>query len=386
MKTDFLIIGAGGMARAIAFDLLNYEPRHSVVLLDRDPSALEDISRFLGKEGVEYVVGDASDKALVTSLMNRSVAAIGASSYKLHLACAEVAVATGTHWVDLGGNPDVVKSQFALDALAKGASVGIVPDAGLAPGLVNVLGGYLASHLDVIDELHFRVGGLPQNPQPPLFYGLVFSPEGLANEYHEPAWVIEEGELKSVESLTGWERIYFGAPLGTLEAFHTSGGASTMVETFLGKVKALDYKTLRYPGHHRKIKLLGDLGFWNEETVQVRSRETGELVKTAPRDVLGALMMKNGFITDDLVVLLAWGIGKKNGKECRRDIKMLDFADPETGLTSMARTTGFPATIIARMLAEGKITARGVLRQEEVVPAEMMIDELAKRGVKIEVS
>ncbi len=390
MKDSILIIGAGGMARAIAYDLLNFTPKHKVTLLDRDQAALDRLAEYLGTGDVKYVKGEATDRELLRSLMKTASAAIGASSYKLHFDACEAAIESGTHWVDLGGNPTVVQKQFALHEKALAAGVGVVPDSGLAPGFINVVGGYIASQLDQIDELHFRVGGLPQNPEPPLFYGLVFSPEGLANEYHEPAWVIENGDIKTVESLTGWERIYFGAPNGTLEAFHTAGGSSTMVETFKGRVKALDYKTLRYPGHLRMIKLLGDIGFWSESVVNVKQAsggdvETSKFVDVAPRDVLGALLMRKGYVTDDLVALMAWGIGTKDGKPLRVEVKMLDYSEEATGLTAMARTTGFPATLVARMLVEGTIRERGVLRQEGSVPAEAMFEALAIRGVKVEV-
>jgi len=385
------MIGAGGMARAMAWDLRHVEPFHNVVVLDHDPEALEGLANFVGRDGVQTVCGDAGNGELLKELMTDASAAIGAASYRYHYHAAAEAVQSGAHWVDLGGNPTVVKQQFSLHDKAVAARVGVIPDAGLAPGLINIIGGALASRLDTIDELHFRVGGLPQFPKPPLFYGLVFSPEGLANEYHEPAWVIEDGNVKEVESLTGWERVYFGSPLGTLEAFHTSGGASTMVETFTGKVTALDYKTLRYPGHLRKIKLLGDLGFWKDDPISPSPvsgggiKGGGEVFETTPRAVLGEMLKRLGWVTEDLVALVAWGIGRKAGRKHRVDIKMADYYDPTTKLTSMARTTGFPAVILARMLAEGELTERGVLRQEVSVPPERMFEELAKRGVKIEV-
>lgn len=374
------------MARAIAFDLLNYEPKYQLIILDREQNALDNLSDFCSGKDLMTVKGDASDKHLLRELMQDTDAAIGASSYKLHYIASMTAIEEKCHWVDLGGNPTVVQQQFALHEQAKTANVGVVPDAGLAPGFVNVIGGYLASRFDEVSELHFRVGGLPQNPKPPLFYGLVFSPEGLANEYYEPAWVIENGEVRAVESLTGWERVHFNAPLGNLEAFHTSGGASTMVDTFRNSVRELDYKTLRYPGHLRKIKLLGDLGFWGETPLKVRCKELGAECTVSPRDVMGAMLMKSGFITDDLVALIAWGIGRKDGVIKRIEVKMLDYADPVTGLSAMARTTGFPATIICRLLVEGSIMEYGVLRQEVSVPAIEVFNELLKRGVKVEIA
>jgi len=383
MKSHILIIGAGGMARAIAYDLHNREPHYPLIILDRDEEALHRLSEFLGDSAdVKTVCGDASDLNLLQEMMPSALAAVGAASYTLHHDASAIAIHEGSHWVDLGGNPTVVQRQFHLHPKALAAGVSVIPDAGLAPGFVNIVGGAIAARLDEIDELHFRVGGLPQFPKPPLFYGLVFSAEGLANEYHEPAWVIEEGEAREVESLTGWERIHFGAPLGTLEAFHTSGGASTMIETFHGKVKTLDYKTLRYPGHLRKIKLLGDLGFWGDDRIEVADFEGG-LCATTPRAVLGKLLERQGWVKEDLIALAAWGVGKKDGKNKRIDVRMTDYYDAATGLSAMARTTGFPAAILVRMMVEGVITARGVLRQETSVPYEAVFNALAERGVTI---
>jgi len=150
-----------------------------------------------------------------------------------------------------------------------------------------------------------------------------------------------------------------------------------MVETFRGKVRTLDYKTLRYPGHLRRIKLLGDLGFWSDKPVVA-----GE-VEVQPRAVLGALLERQGWVKEDLIALAAWGIGVKNSRRLRIDARMLDFYDETTGLSAMARTTGFPAAILARMLMDGRIADRGGLRQEAAVPQTEFLKELEKRGVRI---
>jgi len=191
------------MARAIAFDLLNSDPPIPLILLDRDPDALSRLTKYLGKSGIESVVGDASDMSLLGELMRQAGVAIGAASYTLNLNAVRAAVVEGSHWIDLGGNSSVVQRQMELSDSALNRDVALIPDAGLAPGLVNILGKALFEMMDITEELHFRVGGLPQFPKPPLFYGLVFSAEGLANEYHEPALVptCEEGYNYSLVSL-----------------------------------------------------------------------------------------------------------------------------------------------------------------------------------------
>lgn len=379
MEDHIFIIGSGGMAQAIAFDLLHREPRIPVVVLDRDKTALDRLATFTGRDNLQTIVGDAEDESLLLRLMSRAKVSIGAASYRYHYSSAKTAVYEGSHWLDLGGNPDVVKQQFSLHTDAVKAGVSVIPDCGLAPGMVNTLAAGIVSQMDTIEEIHIRVGGLPQTPREPLFYGLVFSPEGLANEYYEPTWVIEEGAIKQVESLTGWERVHIGPPLGSLEAFHTAGGSSTLVDTYNGKLKTLDYKTLRYPGHLRRIKLLKDLGLFSTDEIR-----NGFPSGITPRFVLGKLLEKHiGWVEDDLVALKIWATGRKNNQSIKNECQMIDYSDTETSLSAMARTTGFPAAIIARMLVDGRISDRGVLYQEKSIPVDGFIEELKSRGINI---
>ena len=162
---------------------------------------------------------------------------------------ARAAIEARTNFCDLGGNNSVVDSELALDAQARAAGINIIPDCGLAPGMVSVLAAHGAARFRRLDELHIRVGGLPQKPRPPLDYQIVFSVEGLINEYVERARVIRDGEIIEVESMTEVESLQFPAPFGQMEAFQTSGGTSTLPETFLGRIRELDYKTIRYTGN-----------------------------------------------------------------------------------------------------------------------------------------
>jgi len=344
------------MARAIAFDLQHRQPQYPLIILDREPEAARNLVSFVGDAGLETVVGDAGDIDLVRRLMSEVDLTIGAASYHLNCQLTSLAVESGSHWVDLGGNNAVVARQFELDSDAKAAEVAIIPDCGLAPGIVNVLAGDARRKLDEIDELHFSVGGLPQEPKPPLFYGLLFSPDGLANEYSEPVRVIEGGRSVEIPPLTGREQVVVGPPYGVLEAFHTSGGSSTMVDTFAGDVQVLDYKTLRYPGHLRRVKLLLDLGLLDTEPIDL-----GDDLKVAPRRLLGKLLERLGWVDEDVAILKGWAEGRREEKKpvqqagqatpinrMRVEWRMMDQFDPDTGLTAMARTTGFSAAIVAR--------------------------------------
>ncbi len=376
---EILIIGAGAMTRAIAYDLAKLT--YNTTVMDRDQSALDRLIEFLGKDNIRTHLADASSLNTCRKLFIGKSLIIGAAGYKYNYELTRLAVECGANWVDLGGNNDVVTQQFTLDEEAKSAEVAVIPDCGLAPGIVNVIAGDMANRLDQIDELHFRVGGLPQKPKPPLFYGFVFSPDGLANEYYEPSRIIVDGEVKEVPSLTGWERVHTGPPYGALEAFHTSGGSSTMIETFVGKVKSLDYKTLRYPGHLGKVKLLLDMGLFDDSEIEISDNK-----RVVPRSLFGALLERFGWIREDVVILKAWAIGQRGDKRIRIDYSLFDEYDPATDLTAMARTTGFSAAVIAYMIINRTISASGVLRQEVSVPTDYYFIEMEKRGLLINVS
>jgi len=378
---QILIIGAGAMSRSIAFDLLKTEPAYHVTIMDREQDVLDSLVKFVGSDDISAIIGNAGDIDSCRELFKGKDIIIGAAGYRYNVELTKLAVECNANWIDLGGNNDVVDCQFKLDKEALSNDVTVVPDCGLAPGMVNIIAGDAVNRLDEVYELHFRVGGLPQEPKPPLFYGLVFSADGLANEYSEPSLVIENGNVVEVESLTGWEQVHVGAPYGILEAFHTSGGSSTMVRTFSGIIKNLDYKTLRYPGHLRGVRLLYDLGFFNNREIDL-----GGGNYAAPRKLFTAALERLGWVTEDIVILDCWALGKRDGQSVRIEYSLLDSYDSQTGLTAMARTTGFSAAVIVRMILDGTISAKGVIRQEISVPPGEYFNNLKERSVEIKIT
>jgi len=377
----YLLLGAGLQGTAIALDLIrNVDDTESLIICDRDREAVAVLAARLDDPRVETVVGDITDAGLVAPLMRDATTAISAVNYWFNPALTELAIAGGAHLVDLGGNNDIVRRQLDQDGAARAAGVTIIPDCGLAPGLAGLLGYHLADGLDEAHEVRLRVGGLPADPRPPLDYMLVFSAQGLINEYIEPAEVIRNGELKTVPSLTEVEELVFPEPFGLLEAFQTSGGTSTLPQTLAGKVRNLDYKTIRYRGHCEKIRLLVDLGLTGSDALDIR----GQAV--APRDVLAAVLERHlPTEGEDIVLLLCEALGEVGGRVVRRAIRIIDRQDPTTGLSAMTRMTGFPTAIIAEMLARGEVDRPGAVPQELVVPAERMLDELRRRGIEPEV-
>jgi len=372
-----LVLGAGRMGLGAVHDLVSQSDVDGVTVADFDRAKADQIAARYPQKVVAAQI-DCNDHAAVVELMRGHASAISCVNYWLNERLARAAIEAGTHFCDLGGNNDVVDAELALDAEARKAGVNIIPDCGLAPGMVAVLVAHGASKFQKLDEVHIRVGGLPQNPQPPLNYQLVFSVEGLINEYIEPARVIRDGKVVTIESMTEIESLDFPQPFGTMEAFQTSGGTSTLVETFLGKVSALDYKTIRYPGHCEKFKTMIDLGLCKSELLEVDG------VRVKPRRVLGELLVKNLPHDEPDVVLVRVEFAGDNGKTLRYDI--IDRYDPETELSAMMRTTAFPASIVALMMARGQTTSRGALPQERCIPPDLFMDELAKRRIDVQIS
>ena len=216
---------------------------------------------------------------IVEVLETLRIPVLGVEGHEADDVIATLAVRAGVHYADLGGNTGIVFQQLQLDETARAHGISAIPDCGLAPGMVNILAAAGIRALDRTDQVRCYVGGLPQHPRPPLHYTIVYSLEGVLDYYTTTSWILRDGELRQVEALSEIETVQFPEPPGTLEAFHTAGGLSTLPWTYQGRVRTMEYKTLRYPGHAHIMRAIRDLGLLDTEPVQVR----GELV--APRDV-----------------------------------------------------------------------------------------------------
>ncbi len=373
-----LVIGAGRMGHGAVFDLAHNSPEvEAITVADADFAKAEKIAELVGNPKISAVQLDVGDEEKTISVMRGHDAAISCVNYWYNLKLSRAAIETRTNFCDLGGNNYVVDEQLALDEEAKNAGINIIPDCGLAPGMVSILAMQGANRFSEIEEIHIRVGGLPQNPQPPLNYQLVFSVEGLINEYIETARVIRGGEIKEIESMTELETLSFdGFP--ELEAFQTSGGTSTLPDTFSGKIKELDYKTIRYRGHCDKFKMMIDLGLCSSEEI------IADFAKVTPRKVLGELLTRNLPADEpDYVLIRLEFVGKIEGESKRLRYDIVDKFDETTGLSAMMRTTAFPASIIAQMMAKGDVKMRGATPQELSIDSDKFVAELAKRNIKI---
>ena len=372
-----LVLGSGQMGKGAAYDLVKQDSVEQIILADIDTKCAESLAKEVGDKAVAETV-DATNRNQLVKAFSNVDSVISAVSYTVNLLHTEVAIETGTHMCDLGGGWTVVQKQLEMHDLAKDAGITVVPDCGLAPGMVSVLAREGIEYLDRVENVKIRVGGLQQEPRPPLNYALIFSVEGLINEYIEPCVALRNGKITMEEPLVGFEEITFPEPFGKLEAFNTSGGTSTLPHTYEGKVNELDYKTIRYPGHGHKMWCLMKLGFMDSKEVEVDGK------KIAPRKVLESLLEKNLPPSGKDVTLLRVIIEGWKGTESRNiEYEVIDYFDETTGLTSMMRTTSFPASVTALMMADGRITEHGVLTPERCIPPSPFIEELRSRGIDI---
>jgi lysine 6-dehydrogenase len=393
-----LVIGAGMMGSAAAFDMARSVGVESVTLADADIQRAQECAKFIGNTHgrkaalVRPVHVDAADESAAAALMRGHNGVLSAVPYFFNVGLARAAIGAGCHFADLGGNNTVVRKTLAMGAEAEKNRVGVAPDCGLSPGMASILAGDLVRRAralartkgkasssrggkpkPLVDSLKLYVGGLPKQPKPPFEYQLVFSVHGLINEYVEPARVLKAGKMIDIEPLTEPEE--FRLPgLRPMVAFHTSGGTSTMPETFQGEVGECFEKTLRYPDHYKLIRGLYDLGFFSSEKRRLKTAEI------SPRELTAHLFLEklSGEEPDRTIMRIEAHVGKTV-----LSYTMIDEYDRRTGLTSMMRTTAWPASIVLQMMVNGIIAHRGSIRQELDVPTDVFLREISRRGIKI---
>lgn len=374
MTTNVLaVLGAGMQGTAAAYDMARFGAAQ-VRLFDADGPraavAAHRINTLLGRSAATGEALDARDGRAVTRALEGVAVTLSGLPYYLNLGAAKAAMEAGSSFGDLGGNTDVVWEELALDGEARARGVSIVPDLGLAPGMGNTLAAYAMGRVRGARKVSVRCGGLPQVPRPPLDYKLVFSVEGLTNEYFGKAVFLREGRRVEVDTFDELEAVQWeGMP--ALEAFTTSGGTSTCPWTFEGRLESYDYKTIRYDGHFAKMKLLKDLGLLDLAPIDVLG------AKVVPREVFHSLARaKLAFPGDRDLVLLRVTC---EGADETLTLSLRDDHDEATGFTAMERTTAFPASIVCLMMAAGEVSP-GAHRLESAVDAVTFVEALSKRG------
>ncbi|NIA24295.1 MAG: hypothetical protein GWP04_01865 [Gammaproteobacteria bacterium] len=376
------VIGAGRQGTAAGYDMAVHGDAQEVILADRDlivaQRAAARINSLVGRSvAVAEEIDVANEDALV-GLVGPLDVFLCATPFVLIPGCTRAAIAAGTGMVDLGGHTATVLDQLDLDEEARAAQIAIVPDCGMGPGLNNTLALAAVERLReqgaVPREARVWDGGLPQDPKEPWRYALFFHINGLTNEYDGTALVLRDGEVSEVDTLTEFETLEFD-DLGTLEAFVTSGGTSTVPYTMAGELEVYENKTLRYPGHYAAFRAFKDLGLFSMDPVDVGG------TPVVPRDLYHALLgpQLEGDDVHDVCVMRAEAIGVRGGRDVSVRFELVDRYDPETGFSAMERLTGWHAAIMAELIARGEVPV-GVHPVERAVSPLRFLEEVRARG------
>ncbi len=372
-----LVLGYGNIGSVVATDLAESMPSTAVVIAGRHRNKAEEAATAIHKENVTGIQLDANNHRRLVDAMKKFDIVIGTLPGDVGYQSVKAAIDAKVDMVDVSYMPE---NPLTLNEDAIEAGVTIVPDCGVAPGLSNILVGRAISKLDQVENIYIMVGGLPQEPVPPLDYIITWSVEDLVDEYTRKAKIVENSEVVEVEALTGVEEVNFPG-VGKLEGFYTDG-LRTLLYTVKG-VKDMWEKTLRYPGHVEKIELLKTLGFFDEHLIEVES------ARLPPRRVTVKLLekkLRRPEIKDILAMKVEVGGIAEGSRRCYV-YHLLDRYDQEHGVTAMARTTAYPASIVAQLIAQRAIEEKGVVPLEKLGIKEKIFNrilaELKKRRVKI---
>lgn len=372
-----LILGCGNIGSVAAEDIGKSIDAIEVVVADRNETRAKLIAEGISESNVSWIQLDAAKHNELVKTLEDFDLAMGFLPGKLGYRLAEACVDARNDLVDVSY---MAENPLTLNDKAIKAGVTIIPDCGLAPGISNILVGHAAGKLDKVQTVCIMVGGLPEKPVPPLGYVITWSLESLLDEYTRKARIVKEGEIVEVEALNGLEEIEF-PNVGRLEAFYTDG-LRTLPYT-VSNVDNMWEKTLRYPGHAKKIKLLKALGFFDEKQINV------EDVSLSPRKLTVKLFdqkLRRPEIRD-IVAMQIEVSGIKNDKHVRYVYHMLDRYDENRGITAMARTTAYPASIIAQLMLKKAVKAKGVVPLERLGMSEeffsKFLNQLEKREIRI---
>lgn len=370
-KRRITVLGAGLVGYPIALDL-SQDDNLEVTLYDIRIDRLEWIRAK--HSNIFTAKADLSDNQSVRNAIQSADLVISAVPGFLGFQTLKTIIEEGKNVIDIAFFPEDL---FELDTLAKDNDVIAISDIGVAPGMSNVLVGYAFKKLDVTEKVRIYVGGLPKVRQWPFEYKAGFSPIDVIEEYTRPARFIRGGHLIEMPALSEPELIDFEG-FGTLEAFN-SDGLRSLIKTI--DCPDMIEKTLRYPGHIDKIKLLKACGFFSDAPMNIK----GQIIR--PIDLTTQLLFPIWDLKDaeDVTIMQVIVEGNKDDRKLRYSWNLADSFDKKTGVHSMARTTGYTATAAARLLLAGLYDRKGVSPPEylgfEENCTQFLLDDLAKHEV-----
>jgi saccharopine dehydrogenase-like NADP-dependent oxidoreductase len=350
---NILVIGGGKIGSVVAALLVHapghgsHESRYRVTVADRSAAQLADVQRETPSRELDTLVLDVNDADQLRHALQGRFAVLSAAPYHLSVKVAEAAREAGVHYLDL---TEDVASTRRIRELAVGASSAFIPQCGLAPGFISIVAADLARQFDSLDSVRMRVGALPAYPSNALNYNLTWSTEGVINEYCEPCEAIVDGQVREVPALE--EREEFSLDGVLYEAFNTSGGLGTLCETLAGKVRTLNYRTIRYPGHAAIMKaLLHDL----------RLKDRRDVLKDILENALPTTLQ-------DVVIVFVTVAGQREGRLQQDTYARKIYSHVLAGRmrSAIQITTASSLCAMLDMLAAGQLPPSGFVRQEDV--------------------
>jgi saccharopine dehydrogenase-like NADP-dependent oxidoreductase len=340
---DVVVIGAGKIGATVA-GLLAATGDYQVTLADRSPDILASLEP---RERLRTHVADVEDSAKLVDLLNGQFAVVNAAPFHLTALIAEAARAARTHYLDL---TEDVASTRRVRELAAEAGCAFIPQCGLAPGFVSIVAFDMAKRFEALDSVKLRVGALPQYPSNALNYNLTWSTDGVINEYCEPCEAIVNGVRREVTPLEELEE--FSLDGVTYEAFNTSGGLGSLCDTLEGKVRNLNYRTIRYPGHAVIMRaLLNDL----------RLRDRRDVLKNILEHAVPTTLQ-------DVVIVFVTVSGRNQGRLVQETYANKIYSRDVDGrvLSAIQITTAAAICTVLDLLASGALRRSGFIRQEDI--------------------
>jgi lysine 6-dehydrogenase len=332
------------MGATIAQDLVKSKQVDQVTVYDIDRGRLQALARKEHSWKLRTKVHDVRKRSETVKLLKMCDVGIGALPYGLSEYAIHSAINARANFVDLIFGWRF--GQAETNSACRRRGITIIPACGLAPGLTNILAMAASEPMERVDEVHIKVGGIPEEPRPPLNYRIVFSFQAVLEEYLRKARIIKNRRIVDVPALSGLETIYFRPSVGKCECFYTDG-LSTLVQT-IRKVREMDEKTIRWPGHAEQIMSLIDCGLLETKPISYHGQPI------APREFVSNVLSDRLALGKerDLTLLRVDVSGKKGGKLTRHRYEMVDHYDGRHETTSMARTTSFPCSTAAQFLEE----------------------------------
>ena len=357
-RTKVFLVGAGKIGRAIAAFLAETGD-YAVSVGDREEGALAAFARL----GVRTMPLDVHDAPALRAALDGQDVVISALPFTLTVAVATAAKAAGAHYFDL--TEDVASTRFVKD-LAEGADTAFVPQCGLAPGFVSIVGNDLAQRFERLEELRLRVGALPLYPTNALKYNLTWSTDGLINEYCNPCEAIVDGERRDVEALEGHET--FSLDGIEYEAFNTSGGLGTLADSLAGRVRTLNYRTVRYPGHLDVVRLLIN---------DLKLRDRRDLLKQVLEAAVPATVQ-------DVVLVFVTASGHRDGQFVQQSFATKVYGREIAGQawSAIQITTASGVCALVDLMRDGSLPSRGLVRQEQVPLPAFLANRFGRRFVR----